>query len=201
MLVVFIWPNILLCAPCRETHKWKEMWNAAPGNCDWGDFEASQRGTDCNSGLREKKKKSRPDKLYQIEERCGGIWLQIVYSLFICNVYSSASRLSTGGKKTNVVAIWFLLLQCTIVYSVCGKLNKTTKQTKKKKQSHLNIVLRLLFWYDGNVTVQFDLCILKIHSFLLLYIYMCPCMFVQKKENKCLFFIFVTACLKKRKIT
>lgn len=28
---------------------------------------------------------------------------------------------------------------------------------------------------------------------------MCPCMFVQKKENKCLFFIFVTACLKKGK--
>lgn len=27
---------------------------------------------------------------------------------------------------------------------------------------------------------------------------MCPCMFVQKKENKCLFFIFVTACLKKK---
>lgn len=78
-----------------------------------------------------RKKKSRPDKLYQIEERCGGIWLQIVYSLFICNVYSSASRLSTGEKKTNV-AIWFLHLQCTIVYSVCGKLNKTTKQTKKR---------------------------------------------------------------------
>lgn len=24
---------------------------------------------------------------------------------------------------------------------------------------------------------------------------MCPCMFVQKKKTKCLFFIFVTACL------
>ena len=44
----------------------------------------------------------------------------------------------------------------------------------------------LLLW---NVTVQFYLCILKIHSFLLLYIYMCPCMFVQKKKRMSIFYI------------
>lgn len=46
----------------------------------------------------------------------------------------------------------------------------------------------LLLW---NVTVQFDLCILKIHSFLLLYIYMCPCMFVQKKKAN-VYFLYLS---------
>lgn len=46
----------------------------------------------------------------------------------------------------------------------------------------------LLLW---NVTVQFDLCILKIHSFLLLYIYMCPCMFVQKKKTN-VYFLYLS---------
>lgn len=46
----------------------------------------------------------------------------------------------------------------------------------------------LLLW---NVTVQFDLCILKIHSFLLLYIYMCPCMFVQNKKRN-VYFLYLS---------
>lgn len=67
---------------------------------------------------------------------------------------------------------------------------------RQKSLKYCALFLFLLWW---NVPVQFQLCILKIHSFLLLYIYMCLCMFVQE-EKKRLFFIWslhvlITMCL------
>lgn len=79
------------------------------------------------------------------------------------------------------------------VYSIVQCLWK-----RQKSLEYCALSLFLLLW---NVTVQFELCILKIHSFLL-YIYLYVFMYVctEKKENKCLFFIMslhvlITKCV------
>lgn len=97
-------------------------------------------------------------------------------------MFTAAWTCSSGRNQDCVIQ--FLLLQCTILYSICEKWQHSLEYCAMSSV--------LLLW---NVTVQLDLCILKIHSFLLLlYIYMCHvCLY--RKENKCLFFIFVHACL------
>lgn len=80
------------------------------------------------------------------------------------------------------------LISAFTVYNIVQCLWKTANSLE-----YCALLSPVLLWW--NVTVQFDLCILKIHSFLLLYIYMCPCMFVQKKKINVYFLYFVTACL------
>lgn len=65
------------------------------------------------------------------------------------------------------------------------------KMKTKNSLKYCAMSSALLLW---NVTVQFDLCILKIHFFTSIYLYVLLYVCTEKKENV-YFFILVDACL------
>lgn len=82
-------------------------------------------------------------------------------------VMFTAARTDSTGRKQQLCD----LISAFTVYNIVQCLWKMANSLEYCAMSSV------LLW---NVTEQFDLCILKIHSFLLLYIYMCPCMMYRR---------------------
>lgn len=156
-----------LCSVLADSKKSK----ARHWNCDWGDWgiKASTRTTDCSVVITVSPKVAWMSHFKRKSNN--------KYCILSSFVMFTAAWTDSTGRNQQLCD----LISAFTVYNIVQCLWKMANSLEYRAMSSV-----LLLW---NVTVQFDLCILKIHSFLLLYIYMCPCMFVQKRKQMSIFYI------------
>lgn len=133
-------------------------------------IKASARRTDCSVVI-------------TVSESCLNEWFQTeihqqkLYPFFICNVYSSVNRLHR--EKPTVVWSNFCF------YSV----QHCTVSVEKGKLTWILCYVSCFVIMECNCTIW--PLYFKNTLFLLLYIYMCPCMFVQKKKTN-VYFLYLS---------
>lgn len=141
-------------------------------SCDWGDLKASKQA------LQEQIAHLLLQSLRKLLEWMisNGNLPTKLYPFFICNVYSNVSRL----HREKPIVVWsnFLLLQCTILYSVCEK---------KGKLTWILCYVSCFVIMECNCTIwplYFKNTLFFTSIYLYVSMYVCT-----EKENKCLFFI------------